>query len=199
MHRLSASFVLGYHGCDASVAEELLSGNAFRQSQNHHDWLGHGIYFWEANPKRALEFAGELKTRNAGRPGAIMTPAAIGAVIDLGFCLDLISSNGIAAVRDAHTSFIEYINHVGSEMPKNHLGGDLLLRDLDCAVINHLHKVRSVAEPVLPQFDTVRGVFLEGNRIYESSGFFQKTHIQICVCSAACIKGVFRIPSEHLA
>jgi hypothetical protein len=43
MHRLSASFVLGYHGCDAEIAEKLLRGEPFEQSQNDYDWLGHGV------------------------------------------------------------------------------------------------------------------------------------------------------------
>lgn len=50
MHRLSANFVLGYHGCDQSVADQVLAGNPFRKSDNDYDWLGPGTYFWEANP-----------------------------------------------------------------------------------------------------------------------------------------------------
>ncbi|MFS8038688.1 hypothetical protein ACI7BZ_17315 [Xanthobacter sp. AM11] len=196
MHQLSTAFVLGYHGCDRSVADALLEGEAFKPSKNQHDWLGHGIYFWEANPRRGLEFAEELRTRYRSRPGAIETPAVVGAVIDLGFCLDLTSSSGISAVRATYDDLRLYLEKTGADLPVNHLGNDLLLRDLDCAVINHLHKVRK--ESNLQRFDSVRGVFLEGSRIYADSGFFEKTHIQICVCDPACIKGVFRVPPEHL-
>lgn len=50
------AFVLGYHGCDRSVGEALLAGRkTFVGSKNEDDWLGHGVYFWENNPKRALE------------------------------------------------------------------------------------------------------------------------------------------------
>lgn len=199
MHDLSTSFVLGYHGCDQSVAEALLRGDQFKPSENPFDWLGHGVYFWEANPRRGLDYAHELKVRNEGKPGAIELPAVVGAIIDLRFCLDLISSTGIAAVRAAHANFETRMADTNAALPTNHRGSDLLLRDLDCAVINHLHKIRANTSPPLPPYDTVRGVFLEGDRIYADSGFFEKTHIQICVRNAACIKGVFRVPAEHLA
>jgi len=36
----------------------------------------------------------------------------------------------------------------------------------------------------------------EGEPIYESAGFYSKTHVQIAVCNPAYIKGV---PKEQLA
>jgi len=92
LHRLSSSFILGYHGCDLEVGERLLKGAAFKPSDNDYDWLGPGIYFWEANPRRALEFA----TETANRRGAgTSKPFVIGAIIDLGLCLDLTTSSGL--------------------------------------------------------------------------------------------------------
>lgn len=193
MHRLSTAFVLGYHGCDEAVAAGLVSGKKFRKSENAYDWLGSGVYFWESNPLRGLEFARELKDRPASK---ISEPSVVGAVIELGHCLDLLSSTGVQAVKLAHDDFLKMCETAGTEVPKNHLGDDLLLRNLDCAVINHLHEVREKAG--LPAFDTVRGVFLEGGRIYEKSGFRAKTHIQICVRDQGCIKGVFRVPEDQL-
>jgi len=195
LHSLSAAFVLGYHGCDRGVAQALLDGKAqFTASQNDWDWLGWGIYFWEANPLRGLEFAQEQTGR-----GRVSDPFVIGAVLDLGYCLDLTSSTGIAAVKAAYSNFVEVTEEAGKPMPKNRGGPDALLRELDCAVINHLHQVRASAQPPLQPFDSVKGVFLaEGGQIYEGSGFYNKTHIQVCVRSPSCIKGVFRVPDEHL-
>jgi hypothetical protein len=45
MHSLSASFVLGYRGCDRETGEKLLMNEAFRPSENYYDWLGSGVYF----------------------------------------------------------------------------------------------------------------------------------------------------------
>jgi hypothetical protein len=72
------SFVLGFHGCDHAFAAAVISGRKrFTPSQNDYDWLGTGIYFWENNPQRAVEFATAL--RGKGRKGkpVIRKPAVI--------------------------------------------------------------------------------------------------------------------------
>lgn len=83
------------------------------------------------------------------------------------------------------------------EMPKNTgKTEDLLLRKLDCAVIEHLHdrmrhrRMDGTSEGVEP-FDTVRGLFSEGKRIYPNAGIREKTHVQIGVRNPNCIKGYF--------
>ena len=55
-----------------------------KPSENTYDWLGHGIYFWEHNYQRALEWAQQSPK--------VEHPAVIGAVIDLGYCLNLTDS-----------------------------------------------------------------------------------------------------------
>lgn len=196
MHELSSSFILAYHGCDRSVAERLLNNKIFRLSENDYDWLGSGVYFWEANPARALAWARHLKKVGKSGPAKIRQPYAIGAVINLGYCLDLISTNGTEFVKEAYLDFKHYMEQSGSPMPTNRGGDDLLQRYLDCAVINHIHSV--IKRDKGKAFDTVRGVFLEGKRIYNTSGFYEKTHIQICVRNLSNIKGVFRVPDNQL-
>lgn len=48
-------------------------------SNNDYDWLGSGIYFWENNSLRALNFATELKN-TVGRNSRIEKPAVVGAI-----------------------------------------------------------------------------------------------------------------------
>jgi hypothetical protein len=120
----------------------------------------------------------------------------LGAVIDLGLCLDLTSSAGIRALRASHQSFVKLCEAEGRAIPTNKGGPDRLMRNLDCAVINHLHAVRVAAR--LPIFDTVKGIFQEGAPIYQDAGFREKTHVQICIRNLDCIKGVFRVPARYL-
>jgi len=61
-----------------------------------------------------------------GGPARIKVPHAIGAVINLGYCLDLISANGIEFVKEAYLDFEHYMEQSGSPMPTNRGGGDLL-------------------------------------------------------------------------
>jgi hypothetical protein len=104
VHSLSTSFVLGYHGCTRSVGELLLKNERFEPSTNPYDWLGTGVYFWEANPDRALAWAEQVRFRNIDTTQS-EEAFVVGAVIDPGFCLDLISSNGIAAVKGIYPEF----------------------------------------------------------------------------------------------
>jgi hypothetical protein len=187
---------LGFHGCDRAVAEALLTGTPFSVSENDWDWLGSGVYLWEANPLRGLEFARQLQHWRKGKKNEISDPYVVGAVVDLGFCLDLTSSTGIQAVIPAHADFLDYCSRANVDVPQNTGGEDFVFRRLDCAVINHLHKVREATK--LPPFDSVKGVFTEGGPIYPGSGFHQKTHVQLCVRNLDCIKGVFRVSDDQL-
>lgn len=191
MHNLSASFVLGYHGCDAAVAEDLLRNRSFVPSKNAYDWLGSGIYFWEANPLRGLEFAREASRR---KPKTIRIPTVVGAVIDLGYCLDLTTSRGLQATKTAFTELQQIHTVAGDRLPENYPNG--ALNYLDCKVLNHLHYMQAVDGK--PAFDTVKGVFIESPPLYEGSAFGVKNHIQIAVRNPTCIKGVFRVPDSHL-
>lgn len=189
MHRLSASFVLGYHGCDATVAEKLLAGERFLPSSNDYDWLGPGVYFWEANPQRGLDFAIEA----SARASSIRRPAVVGAVIELGLCLDMTTRKALEMVREAYVTLKASFDTAGQPLPRN--SADFLRRNLDCAVVQRLH---SILDDAGERLDTVRGVFIEGSPIYPSSGFNEKTHTQIAVRNLACIKGVFRVPENQL-
>jgi hypothetical protein len=191
LHRLTSTFILGYHGCDQRVGERLLAGSPFKPSNNDYDWLGPGIYFWEANPLRGLEFAVESSKRRASN---ISRPFVIGAVIELGLCLDLTTSSGLDWVRIAYDSLVEVTRAAGLDLPLN--SKDDLRRNLDCAVVRRLHTI--LEAQTLPLIDTVKGVFTEGEPAYPGSGFREKTHIQIAVRNARCIKGVFRVPPEQL-
>lgn len=77
-------------------------------------------------------------------------------------------------------------------MPENQYtknNTDLLIRKLDCAVIESLHTFREEQGQV--PYDSVRGVFFEGKEIYPNSGFREKSHIQLCIRNPNCIKGYF--------
>lgn len=191
MSRLSYGFILGYHGCDLSDGEAALEGRPFQPSTNDYDWLGEGVYFWEANPLRGLEFAKESMKRKGSR---IKLPFVVGTVIDLGACLDLTTSLGIATVARAYESLKASHRESDTPLPENTPNG--LRRYLDCAVINRVHAI--FAEQGLPAFDTVRGIFTEGGPAFAGAGIQTKTHVQIAVRNTECIKGVFRVPEQHL-
>lgn len=191
MARLSASFILAYHGCDATIAEQLLNNAPFEPSRNSYDWLGEGTYFWEANPLRGLEFAREVAQRE---PDRVKKPAVIGAIIDLGHCLDLTSARGLSSTREAYDKLFEVSVKAAVSLPFNDLSRGL--HHLDCAVINYVHRLED--RDGRPPFDSVKGIFIEHPDLYPGSAFGIKNHIQIAIRNADCIKGVFRVPEQHL-
>ncbi len=184
------SFILGYHGCDQKLADDVIAGKQQLQtSTNDYDWLGEGIYFWEHNAQRAYEFAVERKKQKHPSGQKIKTPAVIGAVINLGFCLNLLDASYIALVRQAHNDLVSIASKSGDPLPKNTGGQDLVNRKLDCAVINQLHKIQQNTGQ--PPFDTLRAAFFEGKPLYDNAGFAASTHIQIAVRNPQCILGTF--------
>jgi hypothetical protein len=45
----------------------------------------------------------------------------------------------------------------------------------------------------MPLYETVRGAFWEGERLYPNAGFRERNHVQLCVRDPAAIKGYFRV------
>lgn len=185
MYSRLPSLVLAFHGCDSTTYENVLYHHQpLAPSNNTYDWLGNGIYFWENSYERATDWA--------VKHGKNQSPAVIGAVIDLGNCLNLTDYKSAGILRVAYEMLVYECEKAGVALPVNRdigVSSDLLIRDLDCAVIERLHQYNR--DEKIPSFDSVRGVFIEGNPIYPNSGIRDKTHIQLCVKNPNCIKGYF--------
>ncbi len=191
MYTTLPTFILGFHGCDQALVEAVICGRTeLRASENDYDWLGHGIYFWENDPARALEYAQFLTVNPKRGRATIHEPAVLGAVLDPGHCLNLMESSALSLLSDAYETLAEFVSASGNVMPVNSAPSgtshDLLLRRIDCAVIELLHE-----ENTERSFDTVRGLFFEGEDLYPNAGFKTKNHIQVCVRNPNCIKGYF--------
>jgi hypothetical protein len=193
LSRLATSFVLGFHGCSRAVAEKVISGKQeLSVSEHKYDWLGSGAYFWESDPRRALEWAKWKESRNE-----CDDPVVIGAVIDLAHCLDLLAREDLEILKDAYASFVTFQNILGQSVgqsaltnrsPKGNPDEDRIFRYLDNAVIRHLHEIKKAQNE---SYDTVRGMFTEGDELYAGAGFKEKSHTQIAVRNKDCVLGYF--------
>ena len=193
-YEILPGLLLGFHGADRRIVERVLTGACdLEPSQNSYDWLGHGIYFWEYSPQRALDFARQASVNPRITRGRIVDPAVIGAVIDPGRCLNFLEASALDQLRESYKA----LESSGlSKLPKNVGGIDKLQRHLDCAVVELLHAIREEAsteqdQRLLP-YQTVRGAFWEGDELYPGAGFRQKNHVQLVVRDSSCIKGYFR-------
>lgn len=201
------NLMIGFHGCDESVRNELVTNpNKIKKSQEKFDWLGHGFYIWENNHERALRWSEDKFKR-----GRITIPSVVGVIYQLDYCLDFTDSQFIDILSDYYELFKEDLKFTGKLLPKNKdvakdVYKDLLLRELDCAVIEYLHQ--KIEDRIkyeedqkgfskIRRFDTTRGIFTEGGPAYEGAGIQTKNHIQICIRNLNCIKGFF-IPREEI-
>lgn len=196
MYTTRTGLTLGFHGTDESIVQDVINGKKELEPKNNpYDWLGYGVYFWDNSYSRALSWAQELSKRPNS---SIKNPAVIGAIIDLGNCLDLLDYSNIELVKSGYNILETTLKSSGKPLPINKgRTEDLLLRELDCAVIETLHEAIEKRNNQ-KNFDSVRGVFWEGNPIYQDAGFKEKNHIQICVRNIeSCIKGYF-LPLDRL-
>lgn len=178
--------ITGFHSCDRKTGLKVLNGGeSLNPSRNQWDWLGPGIYFWEDNPLRAFEYALDCAEGRQKNKTRIEVPFVIGAIIELGNCLNLVESKSIEIIKNSHAELEKMIMESGDTMPLNQ-GSN---RMLDCAVIMYVHESyrKEYGEP----FDTVRSAFQEGGPIYPGSNFTKRLHIEISVVNSDLIKGYF--------
>jgi hypothetical protein len=109
----------------------------------------------------------------------------VGAVIQLGVCLDLTDIHYTNLLRAEYRLIRRNRREQGMPMPKN----KGKRRDLDCLIINRFVQA---AEREGITFQTVRCPFLEGKPAFPGSGIRRESHIQIAVRDRAAILGVFR-------
>jgi len=179
-------FVFGFHGCDREVGEAVIAGKKrLTFSKNEYDWLGSGIYFWENAPGRALEWAKTCAANPRLTKGKVKNPFVIGAIIDLGQCLNLTDVSQMNVLREAYSHLKNTFSMNNIQLPQNKSN----MRTLDCLVINTA--IDLSIHNGYGNFDTVRGAYIEGNPIYPEAMIFDKTHIQICVRNPECIRGYF--------
>jgi len=178
--------VIGYHSCERTLGLKVLNGNKeLLHSNNPWDWLGEGIYFWEQNPQRALEYAQESSAGKQFNKVRIKVPFVLGAIIELGNCLNLVEPESLHILKQAYSGLESLLQKAGAKMPVNK-GNN---RALDCAVIKYVHQSRK--ENGQPPFDTIRCAFAEGENVYPGANFTSRGHIQICVLNDQLIRAYF--------
>jgi hypothetical protein len=151
-----------------------------------------------------LKWAVDKKKR-----GKLEKPSVVGVVYQLDHCLDFSDTFYIDLIAFYYEMMKEEFLQAKATLPKNRdlpydLHHDLIIRELDCSVIEYMHlkiseeistDIQTKGFSSLTQFDTVRGIFTEGGPAFEGAGIQNKNHIQVCIRNLNCIKGFF-IPRQ---
>jgi hypothetical protein len=116
-----------------------------------------------------------------------------GPFIYPGLCLNLTDHGVASELLVAYSTLSDTLQQSQTKLPENTrlANGIYLKRNLDCAVINTVHELR--AGSGLEKYQTVYGVFEEGDVLYPNAGFRKKTHVQVAVLDADCILGYCRV------
>lgn len=164
--------VPGYHGTSRERAEQILS-DGFHPSRNAYDWLGHGVYFFERAPARALEWSRKL----VGPEQACV----VAADVELRDCLDLTDLPGVAKLRPFFQLFVDIYG-------RDYVAGlrqTEMARRFDCEVINW---ACDQLEERYGPIRVIREAFPEGLPFWSdpegrlaSSGLLDLSHVQLLV------------------
>ena len=176
--------IRGFHATSRESAKGIFS-EGFKPSNNDHDWLGPGIYFFQDTIEGTRNWA-----KNERKGGPITDLEIIGADIEYAGFVDLVEFGW----GDVLTSYYEMLKKRHSKeflevskKQKPYIPGESsnLAHPLDCYVIRYavgvLNKKRD------EKVKAVRGVFLEGEPLYDGSHLLSRTHIQIAVIDATAI------------
>jgi hypothetical protein len=195
------SLILGYHGCDATLARRLIMNERdelgqtvhLRESQEHHDWLGTGVYFWVDSPELAMGWA-KMRARDPNSP--VKQPAVVGALIRPGNLLNITTRDAHLELRKAFLIEQEIAHAYGIALPENEKDedGEVRLRNRDRHIIEVVHQLRedknrealddgslNPERGCYPPYDTVFGVYESGSAIFPGSSLRAHSHIQIAV------------------
>mgnify|MGYP003492063350 CR=1 FL=1 len=119
-----------------------------KPSRNSYDWLGEGCYFWENDPTRAFEFARDVKK--------CKDPFVLGAILDLGYCLDLTCRDNILLVKDVYESIVRPLSKKGritqNIVPKNSI--------ISSIIINSPPQINSLLNPSVKLINFIILIFL---------------------------------------
>lgn len=171
--------VLGHHGTTRERADAIFD-SGFKIKQNHYDWLGHGVYFFERAPVRAKAWAEQRFGDNEA--------CVVAADIALnGNCWDFGDLPGTKLLEEFFEQYLEEygINHV--ESLKETFGN----RELTCRVINYAcTRLRENNRPVY----VLRAPFEEGRPIFShprgtpTAKMRNMSHVQIAVRDCRVIR-----------
>ena len=171
-----------YHvGARKDVLDTVATGSGIKWSTEMHDWLGHGIYFWEDIGWAEWWQAERWHASKGVGPGAILA-----ASIDADLLLDLSRRSDADYFREEASIALEGIQRRRNQ-PVNDNKNQLFC--LDCAVVNSIQ--RSLVDSGK---HGLRMPFYLGPSFTEDGNFFVGQHLQVCLWNIEELQDVAYIP-----
>jgi hypothetical protein len=152
-----------------------------------HEWLGRGIYFWQAAPIRAWmwkRFQAMPASKRSSASETVVLEYAMS--LDLGSCLDLLDlrwykvlrSIGLGVTDGWHSAGVSEAD-IKKRLKENARFSSPLRHFLDCSVINQVCDLLAHRDGI--DIRVVRAAFQNEDRVYPHSAFREGDHVQVAV------------------
>jgi hypothetical protein len=185
----------GYHATTPEKGALIEEQKRFNPSENWHDWLGNGVYFYQD----ALEWTRYWAT-NERHEGNIPNPAIFAADIYYDGFLDLVEYDSMeqlkrffnrleSATKEEASQAFEAVKIRAAKFPEREKWKPRP-HPLDRYVIN---EAVNVAESQGLSIKAVRAVFFDGEKLHPHSDLYDRQHIQIAVRDQSIIKKFWRV------
>ncbi|MFB2918715.1 MULTISPECIES: hypothetical protein [Aerosakkonema] len=175
--------VWGYHGTSAEAAE-LIVRDGFRIKSSRYHWLGDGVYFFQDAPLRAWEWANQRYS----------DPAVIRSLIKLDEdCIDLVDIKWFSLIEEIYGLYLSSYELLKQPLPVQNL--ERKAHGIDCDFFNFM--VRLLSESRGIKVRAIRGVFIEGKRIFTNSAIFNRAHIQISILDTSLIQESYLVEEKQ--
>jgi hypothetical protein len=185
---------------------ENIRRSGFEYSENPWDWLGKGVYFFEAAPSLAGDWSRQLVGRLASK-GIAAKPAVVSATLNLEGCIDLLDNDWIGAIQEcarrlSAEGLLEQQHGLRLRSAANRAfivaDYDMPLAShrynaSDCQVINALWGYLRDGGDTAP---AIRAPFVLGRQLYSNSFFFHESHVQIAVVDTSIMSDVTIEPAS---
>ena len=185
--------VRAYHGTTLEAAELIRDVGHMRVTENAHDWLGPGAYFFQEAPYKAWKWAQQKTLEISNSSGKKIEPAVVGVDISLERCFDLLDIHNWREIYQAY-QILDKKNALRFQKPPILTRWDGIRRYIfdseptadrsganfrDNIVVKYL--METIKENTDYDTTMIRAAFIEGKEIYENSYFFDEYHVQICL------------------
>lgn len=180
--------LLGFFVSEQDHIDDLLRGRrAFGAQDVSAGWLGRGVYFWINGLEHAREQSAQDQV--AGR----LTHAdVLAALIEPANCLDLTDFGHHADVDAGFRDLAKLAQAARAPLPRNLGGGHQGSgQHLDCAVLEHLHQMRSLFG--FAPYDTVLGARDDGAPAFPGSAIHQNARVQLAVRDTNAIISLYPV------
>ncbi|MGH2558955.1 MAG: hypothetical protein ACRDJH_07815 [Thermomicrobiales bacterium] len=186
--------ILAYHATTREAWAQIQADNRLKESDRHYDWLGRGVYFWQAGPARAWVWKvhQQLPKHLRATPDQVIV-LEVELTWNPAECVDLLDIYWYRYLLGRAESIISFWSdslgwdpdRIDRELQRNAEIDTAQPHAFDCRLIDSL--CEDLFDLYGLEVRAVRGAFQHLARLYAHSAFRYGDHVQIAIRHPAMI------------